>query len=75
MLIRTQYREAVIDCGSFEIERSILGDYYINNIYPKTGKTRLLGTYATKERCEEITGVIEKKILKGDKGVYEMPWE
>lgn len=75
MLIRTQDKNALINCNSFEIERSILGGYYINNIYPKTGKTHFLGKYATKERCQEITGEIERRILRNTKGVYEMPWE
>ncbi|MDD3199345.1 MAG: hypothetical protein PHV95_09145 [Eubacteriales bacterium] len=75
MFIRTQDLNAVINCNSFEIVKSILGGYYINNIYTKTGKTRFLGRYATKDRCQEITSEIERRILRNAKGVYEMPWE
>ena len=73
MYIRTQYREAVIDCSSYEIERSILGGYYIDNIYPKTGKTYCLGKYETKARCEQITSRIEKMLVDDHKGIYQMP--
>lgn len=73
MLIKTQDRRAVIECSSFEIERSIWGDWYINNIYPRTGKIRFLGRYATKERCKEIAGQIERMILRERKGIYDMP--
>ncbi len=73
MLIRTQDRNAVINCSSFEIGRSILGGHFINCIYPKTGKTKFMGGYETKDRCLEITSQIEKLILKNHKGIYDMP--
>lgn len=75
MLIRTQDKSALIKCESFEIEKSILGWYYLYCAYPKTGKTRFLGRYATKDRCREIANKIERSILKDSKGVYEMPPE